>query len=76
MIRFISLLGHLRSGDPRFAFFDTEVDRFLEFASEQAWTTKLDFLTAFAQARGVCGSRTYCLNRLTSLLPPWAEDPL
>lgn len=74
MLRFISLRGQTTALEPRFAFYDTSIGRFLEFDGDQAWRTGEEFLAAFSASHGRFADQTYCINRLTSLLPEWARD--
>lgn len=43
MLRFINLTGQITEGDHEFAWYDTIIDKFLEFNGIQTWSTWEDF---------------------------------
>jgi hypothetical protein len=65
MIRFVDIRG--QGTGYRFAFWDTIIDKFCEFNSEQAWEDANDFEEAFNLDRG----RFPSIERFTNLMPAW-----
>ena len=47
MMRFIKLDGQILSGDRRFAFYDTVIDKFVELMGEQTWDSVEDLQSCF-----------------------------
>jgi len=70
VIRFIDMRSsRVTEADPCFAFWNTVVDRFVEFDDEQAWRTFDEMLECASAQPGVSDAM---LVRLKSLCAPWA----
>lgn len=65
VIRFIDLRE--QSIGYRFAFWDTNSDRFCEFDDEHAWDSVEDFTVAFNEKPS-----SYGIQRFINLMPAWA----
>lgn len=72
MIRFIDLRE--QSTGYRFAFWCTTRDRFIQFAGEQAWDTKDEFIESY-ELDSDFTPPGWRLSRFVSLMPSWVTEP-
>lgn len=77
MIRFIDLRSQIYISDYSsvvFAFFDTIVDRFIEFDGEQCWGSRQEFIDAYKADPKSKPSGSRPLHRFISLMPEWVTE--
>ena len=67
MIRFVDIRG--QGIGNRFAFYDTVIDRFLEYAGNHAWESFSDFACDLSDSEP-----SYPLERFRALSPAWVDD--
>jgi len=70
MIRFVDLRNLSYEGSTEFAFFNTVTDSFKEFAVEQVWESKAEFIDAFEAVGGDANP----IERYTDKIPDWVPD--